>query len=504
MLYYQHIKILIPIALYEKLQSIAQNEIAKYTYVQYNTEQELLYNIKQYNFDSIILSQSLLTKDISEIYLELMNNISDDTIIIFLTDDAREKIVSTIQLHNPKRKFFIFTEQINGIDLIETIKAIQNLKGAKDQYINFINIFNEITDQVKNTAQQLDAGTFNFQKYFEELLLKIINTDNKSEKPTIILTRIAIEDHPKWYIYQYKHNNLERKNLNLTLVPKASDINAKLFHCNGEEVTKQFKILIEKLCDVVPEINIKNMTAYISNRISIFCLNYGRETGRLDALILKLFVVEILLLQDIIQQFREMDSFAAETVKSLSMASEVNDEDTGQHMHRFGLYCKFLAEYIGMPFNDVKTIQLQSQLHDVGKIYIPQVILRKIGKLTQEEFEIVKMHTIHGARIIGNHPRMKIAKNIALTHHERWNGTGYPNGLKGEAIPLEGRIAALADIYDTLRMKRPYKEAYDHATACRIILEGDERSTPDAFDPNLLLIFKQFHWKFNDIFEANS
>ncbi|MDD3553656.1 MAG: HD domain-containing protein [Deltaproteobacteria bacterium] len=208
-------------------------------------------------------------------------------------------------------------------------------------------------------------------------------------------------------------------------------------------------------------------------------------------------------MQDITQQFQETDTLAIETVKSLAIVSEVNDEDAGQHIHRFGLYCKLLAEHCNMSSYDIKTIQLQSQLHDVGKIYIPQSILRKITPLTPEEWEIVKMHTIHGARIIGDHPRMKMARNIALTHHERWNGTGHPNGLKGEEIPIEGRIAGLADTYDTLRMKRSYKEAYDHATACRIILEGDGKSTPDAFDPNLLLLFKQFHWQFNDIFEAN-
>lgn len=335
-------------------------------------------------------------------------------------------------------------------------------------------------------------------------MLKILNTDNKIEKPEIILTRIAIEEkNPKWYIYRYKNNRLERNVLNLSLVPKISDTNDKLFHCNGEEVKQQFKVFIQKLYEVAPEIDIKNMTAYLSNKLSIFCINYGRETGRLDALSLKLFAVEVLLLQDIFQQFKEIDDLATETTKSLATISEINDADAGQHMHRFGLYCKLMAEHSGMSKNEIKTIQLQSQLHDVGKIYIPQTILHKIGNLTQEEWEIVKMHTIYGARIIGDHPRMQMAKNIALTHHERWNGTGYPKGLKGEEIPLEGRIAALADTYDTLRMKRSYKGSYDHATACRIILEGDDRNSPDSFDPRLLLIFKQFHWQFNDIFEAN-
>lgn len=503
-MYYQNIKILIPHILFEQLSSISQQEIEKYTYITYKTENELTDKITKHHYDSIIINQSSLEININEIYQKLIKVIAEDTVLIFLTSESREKIDIIIKQNSPTRKFFIFTEQINGIDLLETIKAIQNLKGAKDQYINFIKLFNEITNQVKINSQQLHAGTFNFRVYFEELLLKILKTDNQIEKPEIVLIRIAIEEkNPKWYLYQYKDNKLERTILNLPLVPKASDIEARLFHCNGEEVKQQFKIFTQRLYEATPEIDIQNMTAYLSNKISIFCINYGRETGRLDALSLKLFAVNVLLLQDIMQQFKEVDDLATETVKSLSIASEVNDEDAGQHMHRFGLYCKLMAEHCNMSDVDIKTIQLQSQLHDVGKIYIPQAILRKIGKLTEEEWEVVKMHTIHGARIIGNHPRMKMARNIALTHHERWNGTGYPHGLKGEEIPIEGRIAALADTYDTLRMKRSYKDACDHAAACRAILEGDERSTHDAFDPDLLLIFRQFHWQFNDIFEAN-
>lgn len=503
-MYYRNIKILIPHILFEQLSSISQQETEKYTYITYRTENELIDQITKYHYDSIIITQSSLETNISEIYHKLIKILAEDTILIYITNESREKIDITIQSNTHARKFFVFTEQISGINLLEIIKAIQNLKGAKDQYINFINIFNEITDQIKINSQQLNTGIFNFKTYFEELLLKILNTDNKTEKPDMILTRVAIEEkHAKWYLYQYKDNKLEKNILNLTLIPKASDINARLFHCNGEEVKQQFKIFIHKLQEAAPEIDVRNMTAYLSNRLSIFCINYGRETGRLDALSLKLFAVDILLLQDIFQQFKEIDDLATDTIKSLATISEVNDEYAGQHMHRFGLYCKLMAEHSGMSINEIKTIEIQSQLHDVGKIYIPQAILHKIGKLTQEEWEVVKMHTIHGARIIGDHPRMKMAKNIALTHHELWNGTGYPNGLKGEEIPLEGRIAALADTYDTLRMIRSYKESYDHATACRIILEGDEHGSPDSFDPRLLLIFKQFHWQFNDIFEAN-
>ncbi|MDD5432833.1 MAG: HD domain-containing protein [Candidatus Omnitrophica bacterium] len=198
---------------------------------------------------------------------------------------------------------------------------------------------------------------------------------------------------------------------------------------------------------------------------------------------------------------KSLDASFIYIVYALARAVEAKEEETGNHILRVGEFCALIAQNLGMPKQFVNDIRIQSVLHDIGKIHIPNHILRKPQALTPDEWELMKKHTAYGAVIIGNHQRLKIGKNIALTHHEKWDGSGYPCGLKGEAIPLEGQIIGIADIYDALRSPRPYKPGYDHKTAFKIITEGDDRIKPTHFSPRVLNAFKEVEASFEETYD---
>jgi putative two-component system response regulator len=193
-----------------------------------------------------------------------------------------------------------------------------------------------------------------------------------------------------------------------------------------------------------------------------------------------------------------------ETILTMTRAAEYKDEYTGSHVQRISFYSRDLACTLGMDKEFVDLIFIASPMHDIGKIGIPDHILLKSGGFTPDEWAIMKSHAEMGAKILGNSksPYLKMGVEIALGHHERWDGGGYPYGLKGDQISLAARILNICDIYDALRSKRPYKPAFDHPTAVKIITTGDGRTQPEHFDPVVLAAFAQTHTTFQDIFDA--
>jgi putative two-component system response regulator len=186
------------------------------------------------------------------------------------------------------------------------------------------------------------------------------------------------------------------------------------------------------------------------------------------------------------ERTRELEAAQIEIIERLARAAEFRDDNTGQHTERVGQMAALLAKQIGLPDAQVALIRRAAPLHDVGKIGVPDSILLKLGRLTDEEFNLVKTHTTIGARILSGSrfPILRLAEEIAYNHHERWDGNGYA-GIVGNAIPLAGRIVAVVDVFDALTQKRPYKAAWPVGEAIAEI----DRQRSKQFDPSLVDAF---------------
>lgn len=230
-------------------------------------------------------------------------------------------------------------------------------------------------------------------------------------------------------------------------------------------------------------------------------LNFQLNISPWDVDFMKSFLVNYLLIRAVYDEVREVDNAFIYTMQSLARAAEEMDEETGIHIYRVGEYSKLVSQVLGLSGEFSDSIYYASQMHDIGKLKIPREILRKPGPLTPEEFEIIKEHTIAGAMILGDHPKLDMARDIALSHHEKWDGSGYPYGIEKDRIPISARIVALADVYDALRSPRRYKPKFEHERVVKIITVGDGRTEPNHFDPDILAVFKEIHDKFNEIFE---
>ena len=185
----------------------------------------------------------------------------------------------------------------------------------------------------------------------------------------------------------------------------------------------------------------------------------------------------------------DLEDARRETLERLAMAAEYRDDDTQQHTKRVGRTAALLAKQLGLSAETVEHLRFAAPLHDVGKIGIPDAVWLKPGGLTEHERRMLEQHTDIGARILSGSrsPILRLAEQIAKTHHERWDGTGYPRGLAGEAIPLAGRITAVADVFDVLAHPRPHKKAWPLERAVEEILDQAARQ----FDPEVVAAFRR-------------
>ncbi|GIU21316.1 two-component system response regulator [Shewanella schlegeliana] len=277
---------------------------------------------------------------------------------------------------------------------------------------------------------------------------------------------------------------------------------------NGYEVCKRLKqepltchipvIFVTALSDVADETQGFELGAvdYITKPVSAPVVKARVKTH------LALYDQKRLLEQEVKVRTKELEETRFEIIRRLGRAAEYKDNETGLHVIRMSHYARLLAVQSGLPEYYCELIYNAAPMHDIGKIGTPDSILKKPAKLDDAEWTEMQLHAEIGAEIIGEHndPLLEMARRIALTHHEKWDGSGYPNGLSAEEIPIEGRIVAIADVFDALTSIRPYKKAWTVEATMALI----EDEAGKQFDPELVEHFKQITDELTKVRDAHN
>lgn len=388
-------------------------------------------------------------------------------------------------------------------EILARIKMLLKVKSLNDSLRDAHTNINQLIFFAENIMIHFQPKNFELISTLDSIIYQVIRKkDVEFYKPTMILMGINKSDGPQDFQY-FAENGVIKKRQITSVSEQIFSTEEPIQDFMDETSEENYHIREIKKILENNKIGFRNFAFVIVNKAFIIAINYDRKITKYDVSVLHAILLEVLSLESLSNQVNETENAFIYIVNALARAAEANDEDTGNHILRVGKYCALISETLQLSPRFIERIKIYACLHDVGKIHVHPDILRKPGKLSNEEFEIMKSHTITGAMIIGNHPFLQMAKVIALTHHEKYDGTGYPHGLKGDNIPLEGRISAIADVYDALRNARPYKNPFDHKTAYKIITEGDGRTLPTHFDPDVLNAFKKVAPRIEEIYETN-
>lgn len=244
----------------------------------------------------------------------------------------------------------------------------------------------------------------------------------------------------------------------------------------------------------------RNFVAAWSGDNCIVAASYPWEVGAYELPLLRAVLRHWAVFERVRFEAAQAELAFFSTIETLALAAEFFDAETASHIRRLSGYTRLLADALGCDRSFVKWVSRSAPMHDVGKITIPLELVRKPELLTPVEHAAMQRHTVNGERLLGALPPLALARNVARHHHESFDGSGYPDGMRGEEIPLEARIVKAADVYDALRTARPYKRAYSHEEALAVLRQGDGRVMPAHFDPRVLSAFLDLHAEMARIF----
>jgi len=373
-----------------------------------------------------------------------------------------------------------------------------------------------LTDQ---TLKGLSHRKFTSDELYHEVLGKLLGGNGRRGPSGIFLAaEYADCSCYRGRLFHLRHEQMIERSEEITIDPGSSyAITLTRTEGASEAVAVNWMQLCESIEDFqgvfhqavldAMEVPILN---FVSCRISgespgvIVAFNYPGHATEFDADVLRSAAVVIGSLLTVSDRMQETERAFNYTIEALARACEAAEEDTGKHIVRVNRYAGALAANMGFNSRFVEEISASAQMHDVGKIKIPAAVLLKQGPLTPREMQLIRQHPAFGCDILGDSPRLKLAREIALSHHENWDGTGYPKRLKGHRIPISGRIVKVADVYDALRSKRSYKAPLTHQETLRIFRDGDDRINPGAhFDPDVLATFFKIDHMFDMIYDSS-
>lgn len=405
-----------------------------------------------------------------------------------------------------KNDIVISIEKINEL-LIPLIKQSGAFKGKYNNVMESYDAIDLLNGEIKSFLKKY-SNQYNRKIMYKDLMdLVFAKNLFLTNKPDIIWVLSSKKEQYEAVSFKLTNNKYEEKTC--AAIDKNEFFNFDVYAQNGfsknynsdeiSDISQSDKIFPETLKANTGRIS--NFAGFAIGNIILIGINYENIVTNYNMSIIKALAINIDLIETIEYQINELEEAFEYTTNALARAAETNDDQTGKHIKRVNFFAKRIAEELGMSKEFTNKLYNSAQMHDVGKIYIGKDVLLKPGKLTEDEFEEIKKHTTYGAKIIGDSEYLKMSAEVAKYHHEKYDGTGYPEGKKGEDIPLSARIVFIADIYDALRSPRSYKPEFSHEKAYEIITLGDGRVNPEHFDPKVLEAFKRVHEEFRSIYD---
>ncbi len=351
--------------------------------------------------------------------------------------------------------------------------------------------------QMINLVSKIGSEEIDIDEFYDDLLKGTLSIIDEAETGSI-----SLYDHEKWiYLTAYGHDKEKIMKMNLKKEYRLPVEDTEIFtleqvmkmdqNLMPESIKNNFEKYTSPFKQMMISRVIINENTSMDFSIEIPETSYKVFTEESKIIFNSLVSLSKTFMSNKIN-FNTVRNAYVNFAKKLSMVAEEFDDETGEHIQRVGELSAFVAKKLGKNESYIKDIREFAPLHDIGKIFIPKEILKKPGKLSHNEWKIIKRHTSFSYKLLGEDEYFKMALNISLYHHEKYNGGGYPFNIKGDKIPLEAQIVSVVDVYDALRSKRAYKPKFTHEKTMDIILNGDQRTKSNDFNPKIIEVFKNY------------